>query len=336
MAAYVLDAWYAAAAADEVGTSPLARVLLEEPVVLYRTAAGQPVALADRCVHRFARLSAGQVCGDAIACPYHGMRYGPDGACIAIPGQERIPAQARVRSFPVLERYGLLFVWMGDPALADPRRLVDIPQYGGSEWGLSRGYARFECGWRVILENLIDPAHTSFVHQRTIGNAAGDSVPLQARQLGEHTIECGRWIDNAPAVPIVQRFANPAGHVDRWQYYYVTPPCTSLVDFGALPTGRPHTPEEQARAPYRVLSYAFITPVGPASSHYFSFQLRNFAAADEAVTREFEQLYHETFEEDRLLLEGVQQAEERQPAAQPLLIASDSGVARLRRLLGVG
>lgn len=330
---YVTQAWYAAASSDEVGRALLARTLLDQRLVLYRSSDGAAVALRDRCAHRFAPLSMGRLCGDAVACPYHGMQYGADGRCVGVPGQERIPASAVVRRYPVQERYGLVFVWMGDPALADPARLVDIPQYGAAGWGLSRGYALFQACLANITDNLIDPAHTTFVHQRTIGNSAGNDIPVVARDDGEDTVVCERWVDDAPAVPIVQRFANPAGHVDRWQSYYVKAPCTSWVDFGSLPTGRPHTPEEQAKAPYRVLSYAFLTPQTAGSTHYFSFQLRNFAADDAAVTAEFNSLYKATFDEDRELLEAIQREEDGQPGLQPVRIASDAGVMRLRRVM---
>jgi vanillate O-demethylase monooxygenase subunit len=236
-----------------------------------------------------------------------------------------------VRAFPALERHGLVFLWMGDAALADPASLVRIEQYGQSGWGVSRGYKMFGCSLRLIMENLIDPAHTSFVHQRTIGNDAGNDIPLETRVLEDGTIECGRWICGSPPVPIVKRFAQPPGNVDRWQYYYVKPPCTSLVDFGSLNTGLPHTPAEQAKAPYRVLSYAFLTPQDDRSTHYFSLQLRNFAAEDLSVTQELEQMYQATFEEDRVLLEAIQEAEDADPEARPVLIASDAGVVRLRR-----
>lgn len=333
MAKYVRNAWYAAAASHEVRGELLARTLLEEPLVLFRTEDGAARALWDRCAHRFAPLSQGRLCADRVVCPYHGMEYDGSGACTRIPGQERIPAQARVKAFPVLERYGLVFVWMGEPELADPTLLIDIPQYGSPDWGISRGYTAFACNWRLITDNLIDPAHTTFVHQRTIGNDSGADVPLHAELVGERTVSCGRWISNSAPVPIVQRFANPSGNVDRWQFYYVKAPSTCWVDFGCLPTGTAHTAEEQARAPYRVISYAFLTPIHQSSTHYFSFQLRNVAADDASVTQEFERLYHATFEEDRVLLEQIQRAEEAHPELKPMYIASDSGVARLRRLV---
>lgn len=283
MIPYFHDAWYPAAESVEVGHSLLARTLLDQKVVLFRQEGGEVAALLDRCAHRFAPLSQGQLCGDRVACPYHGMQYAADGMCVHIPGQDRIPPQAKVRSFPVIERYGLVFVWMGDPAQAEEFRLVSIPEYDAPGWSVSRSDAKFGCSWRIILENLIDPAHTSFVHSRTIGNSAGEDVPLQSRMVTDDTIECGRWINGAPAVPIMQRFSSLRGDVDRWQYYYVTLPCTGWVDFGVLPAGTARSAAEQANAPYRVKSYAFLAPIGPHVTHYFSFQLRNFAPEDAAA-----------------------------------------------------
>jgi len=332
MGDFPTNAWYAAAASQEVGRTLLARTLLEQGIVLFRTEGGAPVALRDRCAHRFAPLSRGSLCGDAVACPYHGMQYGADGRCVKVPGQERVPPAAVVQSFPVIERYGLVFLWIGDPAKADPARLVDIAQYGAPGWGLSRGYSVFKASLANITDNLIDPAHTTFVHERTIGNSAGGDVPVAAHEEGDDTVVCGRWVDDAPAVPIVQRFAKPPRNVDRWQIYSVKAPCTSWVDFGSMHAGRPHTVEEQALAPYRVLSYAFLTPQSANSTHYFSFQLRNFAADDESVTAEFNALYKATFDEDRELLEAIQREEDRHPGLVPVRIASDIGVTRLRRM----
>ncbi|CAN5686110.1 aromatic ring-hydroxylating dioxygenase subunit alpha [soil metagenome] len=330
---FIAECWYAAASSDEVGSTPLARRLLDQKVVLFRTSTGAPAALRDRCVHRFAPLSMGTVCGDAVACPYHGMQFGADGQCVKIPGQERIPVAAAVQSFPTLERYGLVFVWMGDLALAAASQLVDIPAYDAPGIGLSRGYSMFEACWQNIADNLIDPAHTTFVHQRTIGNDAGEDVVVKARDIGDGVIECGRWVDDAPAVPVVERFAKPQGNVDRWQFYYLKAPTTSWVDFGAMPTGLPHTSEEKSKAPYRVISYAFLTPQTATTTHYFSFQLRNFAADDAEVTAEFNQLYKLTFDEDRELLEAIQREENEHPELKPLRIATDVGVTRLRALV---
>jgi phenylpropionate dioxygenase-like ring-hydroxylating dioxygenase large terminal subunit len=334
---YVRNQWYPAAAGTELGDGLLARRLLDQPLVVYRTGAGAPVVLADRCPHRFAPLSMGTRHGDGIECGYHGMRFGPDGACTHVPGQDRIPPGACVRAYPAVERYGLVWVWMGEPARADAARLPDIPQYGQPGWTVSAGYSRFGANFQNITDNLIDPAHTSFVRKRTIGSASGGDVPITTSERGD-TVTAGRWVDASPPVPLVERFlpgafAASGGLVDRWQFYSVTAPCVAWVDFGAMPAGRPHTAAEQAAAPFRVLSYGMLAPETAHSTHYFWFQLRNVAVGDAQVTAEFERLYDLTFEEDRVLLEAIEAAETAQPGMQPVRIASDAGLTRLRRMV---
>ncbi|MGH8700832.1 MAG: Rieske 2Fe-2S domain-containing protein [Burkholderiales bacterium] len=329
---FLQDQWYVAAWSEEVGRSLLPRRVLGQRIVLYRTAGGQTVALADRCAHRSAPLSMGRLVDDAVECGYHGVTYNASGQCVRVPGQQRIPPGATVRSYPAAEKHGMVWIWTGDAALADPATIVDIPQYDASGWTRSRGYAYFESNYLNICDNLVDPAHTTFVHQGTIGNASAAEVAIDAEER-EGVIVAGRWIDDSPPVPIVQRFANPKGNVDRWQFYYLKPPCISWVDFGSFDAGRPHSADEQARAPYRVLSYAMLAPETESTTHYFWFQLRNFAPDDAAVTAEFEKMYGTTFDEDRAILNAIQKIESEAPNAGTVRIASDGGVVRYRRAI---
>jgi vanillate O-demethylase monooxygenase subunit len=329
---FLQDQWYAAAWSEEVGRSLLPRRILGQRMVLYRTSGGQPVALADRCPHRSAPLSMGRLVDDAVECGYHGLTYDARGQCVRVPGQQRIPPAAMVRSFPAAERHGMVWIWTGDAAPADPQTIVDIPQYGAPGWTRSRGYTHFESNYLNICDNLVDPAHTSFVHQGTIGTAAAAEVAIEAEEH-DGLIVAGRWIDDSPAVPIVRRFVNPKGNVDRWQYYYLKLPCTSWVDFGCFDAGRPHTEEEKSRAPYRVLSYAMLAPETETSTHYFWFQLRNFAPDDDAVTAEFAKMYAATFDEDRAILNQIQKIESDAPNTGTVRIASDAGVVRHRRAM---
>ena len=103
---FLRNCWYAAAWDDEVTETPLARTILGEPVVLYRTAEGRPAALADRCCHRALPLSMGRLVGETLQCGYHGLRFDTEGRCVAVPGQTTIPPGARVRAFPLAERHG--------------------------------------------------------------------------------------------------------------------------------------------------------------------------------------------------------------------------------------
>src|SRR5579885_1747783 len=116
---FLQNAWYVAAWDREVGRTPVARTILNQPVVLYRKADGTAVALEDRCCHRHLPLSKGMVVADDLRCGYHGLRYDATGACVEIPGQPQIPPTARVRSYPVVEKWNWVWIWMGEPARAD-------------------------------------------------------------------------------------------------------------------------------------------------------------------------------------------------------------------------
>src|SRR4051794_3341787 len=102
---FLKNHWYVAASASDITRTPLGRIILNEPVVFFRTADGTPVALEDRCPHRRLPLSMGKLVGDdVLQCHYHGLRFDSTGACVRVPGQDAIPATARVKKYPVVER----------------------------------------------------------------------------------------------------------------------------------------------------------------------------------------------------------------------------------------
>ena len=128
MTTYLRNVWYVAAWDHEVPADrPLARTILGERLVFFRDADGRPQALFDRCPHRFAPLSMGKVVDGCIQCPYHGLQFGGDGACTRNPhGSGLIPKAAQVRSYPVVERWSVLWIWIGDAAQADPELIPNF------------------------------------------------------------------------------------------------------------------------------------------------------------------------------------------------------------------
>jgi len=124
---YLLNAWYPVVFSRDVDRTPKRRTVTEQHIVLYRKQDGCVVALEDLCPHRFTPLSLGTVKGDDIQCGYHGMTFDGTGRCVRIPGQERIPAQSSVRSYPVRENLGLVWIWPGDPAAAERTPVFDFP-----------------------------------------------------------------------------------------------------------------------------------------------------------------------------------------------------------------
>lgn len=329
---FVRNSWYVGAWRHELGSQPLARRILDVPVVFFRRSDGSPAALVDRCPHRLLPLSRGTVVGDVLQCGYHGMCFDGSGECTRVPAQSRIPPDARVRSFPVIEHWGMVWVWMGDPALADPARLFRGLPWGAPGWTLNLGpYTHVKANYRLLVENLLDPVHVTYVHQSTLGTAAMADIPIETTQDGD-TILVTRWTRNSPAAPILQRFGRWPGNVDRWQYYWWHAPAINVVDFGAHEVGSGES-EAARQAGIRMYSNHFLTPETETTTHYFWCQLRNFAPDDEAVSREITEQFVMAFDEDKAILEAVQQASAEPLITRPVQLGIDAGAVRLHRTL---
>jgi phenylpropionate dioxygenase-like ring-hydroxylating dioxygenase large terminal subunit len=331
-APFVRNAWYVAAWSKEIGRALTSRCILGENVVMFRKQDGTPIALIDRCPHKLAPLSKGELVGDLVQCGYHGMQYDDTGRCVRIPGQPPIPPGARVQSFPLVEKYNALWIWMGDPALADPARLIDIPEYGQPGWALVDGqYLAFETNYLNLTDNLVDPAHTSYVHKRTIGNAGGEDVPVKVEQGDGHVVAY-RWVKDAEPVPIMKMYGGFKGHVDRWQYYHLHLPSNSYVDFGAVDTGGDNT-EASKQNGFRSFTYNLLTPETGGRTHYFWLHLRNYALGVPEVDADIERLYRLTFEEDRDILAAVQIQQDKTGVREFVKLSIDNAPSRVRQMI---
>ncbi len=332
MTKFIRNAWYVAAWSQEVGRALFKRRILNEPLVLYRKEDGTPAALIDRCAHKLAPLSLGRLVGDSVECGYHGLVFDCSGQCTRVPGQAQIPPTAKVRSFPVAERYNAIWIWMGDPALADPSKIHRVLRYGEPGWAvIDGGYQVHGCDYMNIADNLQDPAHTTFVHVGTIGNPAASEVPVKVEQDGEHVVSW-RWTNNAPPPPIDQKHGNFKGLTDRCQYYHYYAPCVSRVDVTTMDAGQEHTDENMDRG-LRAFSYKFLTPETDNTTHFFWMHLRNFRVSDPDFQKELAKGMDATFSEDNVMCSAVQHEQEVTGVRQYAWLAIDAGPSRVRRLL---
>ena len=136
---FVRNCWYVAGWEDEISSDGVfERTLLGDSIVFYRATDGRLVALDNRCCHRGAPLHMGHREGDSLRCPYHGMLFNAEGQCTEIPGQEIIPQRACVRSYPVVARDELIWIWMGDPAKADPDKIIRFAWHTDKAWRKKR------------------------------------------------------------------------------------------------------------------------------------------------------------------------------------------------------
>ncbi len=210
---FVRNSWYVAGWSHDFAQGLIPLEIIGQRLVLFRDTKNRLSALEDRCPHRLLPLSKGKQIGDTIQCGYHGMTFDGTGACVRVPGQDNTPERANVRAFPVEERHGIVWIWMGDPALADATGIFDIPEMSDPAWHLHHGgHLHVKAHYLNVAENLVDPAHVSFVHPTTLGNAASENVPVHVATEGE-VIRAWRWIRNAPPVGFFKEFGGFTGPI---------------------------------------------------------------------------------------------------------------------------
>lgn len=329
---FVKDAWYVAAwSADVAADALLGRVLLGKPVVLWRLPDGTPAALEDRCCHRSLPLSLGRVAGAALRCGYHGLEFDAAGDCVRIPGQERIPPGARVRSYPAVERHRWIWVWMGDPAAADPAAIPDFRWLDLPGWTAPAGQFRVAAHYQRLVDNLLDFSHLQFVHRRTIGTDAVADVPSRVEKLGDG-LEVARWIPDSPPPPLFdEAYGGFPGNVDRWMNCRFTVPSSVAFDIGCAEAGTGADRGDRSRG-VEIRSLHAITPESDRSTHYFWAYARGFRANDAALTAMMAEGARRTFEEDVEVLAFQQDMLDRAGADGLIDIAGDGPGLLARRM----
>lgn len=302
---YLRNAWYAAEWADAITGALAPLEILGERIVLFRTDDGSPVALEDACPHRKLPLSMGRREGDTIVCGYHGLTFDSAGACVAAPTQSA-PPKACVRSYPLAERYGLLWIWMGDPAAADPARIIEIPQWGAPEWGYNRGpVMHVDCHYLYVVDNLLDPTHVTWVHPGSFGDSSCAAVPIETLSAPDG-VTAARWLTQTQPAPFYAKFLKFSGLADRYQHYEMRYPSNAVIKAVFVPAGTGGHGAPLHPHAFCMDSFNFLTPVNAKATRYFWFQLRNFASDDAAVSEEFTADVRDAFEEDRVILNAVQ------------------------------
>jgi phenylpropionate dioxygenase-like ring-hydroxylating dioxygenase large terminal subunit len=273
---YLRDCWYAAAWPEEITAAPLRRTILDEPIALYRLASGDPVALLDRCPHRFVPLSCGSVVADELQCAYHGLRFDRHGMCVANPdGNHTIPPGARVQAFPLRRHCGLLWIWMGDPERADATGIPDLETFGDTEhYRFASGYAHVSANYQLITDNLLDLSHVQFLHPQL--KAGGNFTNRrEVRQEGERVWSMS-WRYGGLPNAFWQRVWPADKPADRHTHMRWDPPSLMLLDSGIVECGAPES-EAITRPTLHIL-----TPETMTTTHYF-WSFRCAAGSDDEV-----------------------------------------------------
>jgi len=190
---FPMNAWYAAAWDVDIKHALFPRMICGKHVVMYRQGNGQVTALEDACWHRLVPLSKGRLEGDSVVCGYHGLKYNSSGRCTFMPSQETINPSACVRAYPVVERHRFVWLWMGDPAMADPALVPDMHWNDDPAWTGDGKTIHVKCNYRLVVDNLMDLTHETFVHGGSIGNEAVAEAPFDVAH-GDKTVTVTRWM----------------------------------------------------------------------------------------------------------------------------------------------
>lgn len=329
--AFPLNAWYVVAWDAEVGRKLLARTVCDEAMVLYRKRDGKAVALADACWHRLVPLSIGTLVDDDVRCGYHGLRFNDAGRCTHMPSQEGINPSACVRSFPVVERHRFVWVWPGDASLADPSLVPELPWMDDPAWTGDGRMTPVSADYRLVLDNLMDLTHETYVHGSSIGNDALTEAPFDAVH-GETTATIRRWVLNEEAPPFWGEQLGKPGNVDRWQIIHFKAPSTIILDVGVAVAGT-GAPEGDRSQGVGMWVIHIPTPSTKKTCYYFWCHLRNYRIHEQRLTREVLEAGGGILAEDEFVIEAQQRALDRNPGKDFYNMNIDAGSMWARRLI---
>lgn len=333
---FLKNCWYVAAWDHElIDGKLLRRTLLEDHVLLYKGESGKIVALNDRCPHRGAALSKGRMEGDDVRCMYHGIKFDSTGRCVQIPGQDMIPPKLRVRSYPVVERGHLVWIWMGDPAKADPAQIIDFPYLRDSRWKGIPAYLHYDANYLLIVDNLSDFAHLAFVHTKTLGGSeeyAFVTKPAAVERL-ERGFRVERWHMNIDPPPFYRKvIQNKTDKVDRRNIATMHIPGMFYMETMFTPAGN-GAEKGNLTGAKQFRNCQFMTPETRRTTHFFWAYLNDFEGDDTNISRSLLDSLIEGFMEDKAIIERQQRTLEEDPSFQMLAIIADAPLAHFRRVL---
>ena len=310
---FLHNGWYAAAWASEIGDGLFSRRILDEPVLIYRLRSGEAVAIGDRCPHRFAPLHLGRKVGDVIQCGYHGLKFDHDGKCVGNPQSSGfVPPGTKVKAYPLVERHGIFWIWMGERNRAALHEIPDVSFIVQEGAKSSDGYLSVRADYRLVMDNLMDLSHAAFLHEETLGKLTPSLHigELDVMRQGEHIVAAILMRDiELPGV---------SGRVDQWLDMTWSPPCVMVLDIGYVAGGGVR-PAHGRRALH------IVTPETATTTHYF---FRNAANPVGFPRDPFSQ-------EDEPMLAACQTMMGNADfwSLSPVVLPSDKGAIRVRRHL---
>ncbi len=329
---FLTNCWYVAGRSTDIERSLVTRKILSQELVLFRQQDGTVVILEDACPHRKLPLSKGRLLGDIVECGYHGMQFDCSGACVSVPTQPRIPPQARVKSYPVAEKWGFVWVWMGAPEQADESSIIEIDDFNNPSWGKTEGGTlEIDCHYLWLTDNLLDPSHVGWVHQSSFAAPGTDDTPLQVETFDDGVV-VSRWIFDQSVPPYYAPLVKFEGNCDRLQHYEARIPSVCINRSIFTPAGAGGSAAEVNDKAYVMVSYNFMTPIDEGTTNYYWLQHYNTDPDNVEIAKKLNDGAIMAFNEDREILEAVHKGI-KNCTTPKLDLALDEGSLRYRKIL---
>lgn len=329
------NTWYVACTPDEVQDKPLGRTICGQPIAFYRGHENRIAAVEDFCPHRGAALSLGSVQDGNLMCGYHGLIMGCDGKAVSMPMQ-RVSGFPCIKSYPVVERHGFIWLWPGDPAQADDALIPHLEWADNPEWAFGGGLYHIACDYRLMIDNLMDLTHEAYVHVDSIGQDEIDESPVKTHMEGQEVVT-SRFMDNIIAPPFWRAALRGNGladdvPVDRWQISRFTAPAHVLIAVGVAHAGKGGVDADPAHKASAIV-VDFMTPETESSHWYFWGMARHFKPDDQALTESIRAGQGAIFNQDLAVLEAQQRNRELFPERRLLALNIDAGGVQARRII---
>lgn len=331
--AFPLNMWYVAALSSELDDKPVAKMLLNEPVVLFRTQDGKAHALEDRCCHRSLPLSSGTMEPEGLRCGYHGLLFNGDGKCIEIPGQEKIPSKAKVMQYHIAEKDALIWIWFGDAQHSQP--VEPPPSYEfhhHPDFMFGGDIYHYDAPYQLVHDNLLDLSHLGYVHLKTIGGNAKIhmNAEMNVIQQGNSVKVVRHMLNSVP--PPTYSAAYPFGEtIDRWQEIVFHP--SHLEIWTGAVEHNTEAVDDPARGGFHMRGFHALTPETEESCFYIWTMASNPTSnCDEVMQKVIEQTKF-TFDEDKSIIETQYKNMKRFGVKKHIDIHVDVAPNRARRII---
>jgi vanillate O-demethylase monooxygenase subunit len=326
---FMRNVWYMAAWCREIGEQPLGRVILNEPVVMFRGLNGELGALRDACPHRAVPLSMGTVKHGNIRCPYHGLEFDTKGVCRHNAHVKGPPDRIVDKVYPVVERYGMVWIWMGDAALADPDLIVDHSIMDDpDQFAVSTGYLNIKADYRLAIDNLMDLAHAEFLHPNTVGSPGSTEVEQVEVVVEDRSVTVNTLRPDLPPNAIDKVWWTKTPHVDQYLDMTWRPASNLFLDISITGPGEPRA--DGIRTP----GAHILTPETDRSTHYFWAFGRDFDKDNTELSNIISQTIGTAFNaEDSPIIEAAQRMLDMTQMPLMNFTRGDAGSAHVRRAL---